>query len=77
VPIDNEIREDLHAMRQLVNAGQYTYAAPRTAEGHSDRCTALALAVRAAKFTGYTGALEDIQAWGRERGRESTYAMEG
>jgi hypothetical protein len=31
-----------------VNKGEYSYWAPRTREGHSDRCTALALAVRAA-----------------------------
>jgi phage FluMu gp28-like protein len=48
VPISQRIREDLHAMQQVVNAGQYNYWAPRTREGHSDRCTALALAVRAA-----------------------------
>jgi phage FluMu gp28-like protein len=48
VPISKEVREDLHAMRQIVRGGEYTYSAPRTAEGHSDRCTALALAVRAA-----------------------------
>ena len=48
VPISKDIREDLHAMRQIVRAGEYSYSAPRTAEGHSDRCTALALAVRAA-----------------------------
>jgi phage FluMu gp28-like protein len=48
IPISVEIREDLHAMQQIVRNGEYTYAAPRTAEGHSDRCTALALAVRAA-----------------------------
>ncbi len=48
IPISEAIRDDLHAMEQLVRNGEYTYAAPRTAEGHSDRCTALALAVRAA-----------------------------
>jgi phage FluMu gp28-like protein len=48
IPISKEVREDLHAMRQIVRAGEYSYSAPRTAEGHSDRCTALALAVRAA-----------------------------
>jgi hypothetical protein len=48
IPIDRETREDLHAMRQVVGGGQYNYWAPRTREGHSDRCTALALAVRAA-----------------------------
>jgi hypothetical protein len=34
-------------MRQIVRNGEYTYSAPRTAEGHSDRCTAKALAHRA------------------------------
>lgn len=47
VPASVDVREDLHAMQQLVRSGAYTYAAPRTAEGHSDRCTALALALRA------------------------------
>lgn len=48
IPISKEVREDLHAMRQIVRNGEYSYSAPRTAEGHSDRCTALALALRAA-----------------------------
>jgi phage FluMu gp28-like protein len=48
VPISVTVREDLHAMKQIVRNGEYSYAAPRTAEGHSDRCTALALALRAA-----------------------------
>lgn len=47
IPISRDIREDLHAMRQVVANGQYNYWAPRTREGHSDRCTAAALAVRA------------------------------
>lgn len=48
VPISRAVREDLHAMQQVVNNGQYSYWAPRTREGHSDRCTAGALGVRAA-----------------------------
>lgn len=48
VPISRTIREDLHAMQQVITNGEYNYWAPRTREGHSDRCTALALAVRAA-----------------------------
>jgi phage FluMu gp28-like protein len=48
VPISRAIREDLHAMQQTVHNGQYDYWAPRTREGHSDRCTAAALAIRAA-----------------------------
>ena len=48
VPVSRTVREDLHAMQQVVTNGEYNYWAPRTREGHSDRCTALALAVRAA-----------------------------
>jgi phage FluMu gp28-like protein len=48
VPISRAVREDLHAMQQTQKNGQYDYWAPRTREGHSDRCTAAALAVRAA-----------------------------
>ncbi len=48
VPVSRAVREDLHAMQQVVTNGEYNYWAPRTREGHSDRCTALALAVRAA-----------------------------
>ena len=48
IPIDADVREDLHQMQQIIRNGAYTYSAPRTAEGHSDRCTALALALRAA-----------------------------
>ena len=47
IPISIEIREDLHAMQQIIRNAEYNYAAPRTALGHSDRCTALALAIRA------------------------------
>ena len=49
IPVSQAIREDLHAMEQIVHNGEYTYAAPHTKDGHSDRCTALALAVRAAE----------------------------
>jgi phage FluMu gp28-like protein len=48
IPISRKVREDLHAMQQVVNKGEYSYWAPRSREGHSDRCTALALAIRAA-----------------------------
>jgi phage FluMu gp28-like protein len=58
IPISRTIREDLHAMQQVVTNGEYNYWAPRTREGHSDRCTALALAVRAAG-TGFAGAIMD------------------
>jgi phage FluMu gp28-like protein len=48
IPISTVIREDLHEMKQVISSGEYNYWAPRTKAGHSDRCTALALAVRAA-----------------------------
>jgi phage FluMu gp28-like protein len=58
VPISRAVREDLHAMQQVIKAGEYTYWAPRTREGHSDRCTALALAIRAAGES-MAGAIRD------------------
>lgn len=48
IPINREIREDLHEMQQTTSGGEYSYHSKRTKEGHSDRCTALALALRAA-----------------------------
>lgn len=53
IPVSRTIREDLHQMQQVITGGQYNYWSPRTKNGHSDRCTALALAVRAAG-EGYT-----------------------
>lgn len=49
IPADPELRDDLHAMQQIVHNGEFSYAAPRTKDGHSDRCTALALALHAAQ----------------------------
>lgn len=52
VPISREVREDLHEMQQVTSGGEYSYFSRRTKEGHSDRCTALALALHAAKDGG-------------------------
>ena len=52
VPFAVETREDLHEMQQVVSNGHILYRAPRTEAGHSDRCTALALARRATSFGG-------------------------
>lgn len=52
VPISRDIREDLHEMQQVTTGGEYSYHSRRTKEGHSDRCTALALALRAAATGG-------------------------
>ena len=52
VPFATETREDLHEMQQVISNGNYNYKAPRTDAGHSDRCTALALCVRAASQGG-------------------------
>ena len=49
IPISRSIREDLHSVNRVTGAaGQITYRAPHNADGHADRCTALALAWRAA-----------------------------
>lgn len=52
IPISSGIREDLHSIQRIVSAnGQLSFRAAHTADGHSDRCTALALALRAAEST--------------------------
>ena len=48
IPVSRAIREDLHEMQQTLTGGDYNYWSKRTREGHSDRCTALALCERAA-----------------------------
>lgn len=51
VPISRAIREDFHSIQRVVSAnGNITYRAPHTDDGHADRCTAKALATRAASF---------------------------
>jgi len=48
VPISRLVREDLHSINRVTTAsGGVTYRAPHSADGHADRCTALALALRA------------------------------
>lgn len=50
IPVDRELREDLHAVQRIVSTGgNVTYSAPRNADGHSDRAAALALCCRAAE----------------------------
>lgn len=49
VPASSDVREDLHGVRRIASAhGQVSYRATHNPDGHSDRCTALALAARAA-----------------------------
>lgn len=71
VPISRAVREDLHAMQQVINNGEYNYWAPRTREGHSDRCTAYALAVRASEKAGAPAAYQSVRRRGAggRRGR--------
>lgn len=49
IPRDTNIREDLHALHRIVSTqGGIFYRAAHSSDGHSDRATALALALRAA-----------------------------
>ena len=53
IPGNRELREDLHAIEKNVSAGgTITYSAARSADGHSDRASALALALHAATTRG-------------------------
>jgi phage FluMu gp28-like protein len=48
IPSNNTIREDLHSIQKIVTpAGHIAFRATHTFDGHSDRATALALALRA------------------------------
>ena len=50
IPHQQEIRDDLHGMHRHVSSGGHiSFRASHTADGHSDRCTALALALRASE----------------------------
>jgi phage FluMu gp28-like protein len=72
IPISRAVREDLHAYQQVVTGGEYNYWAARTKEGHSDRCTALALAVRAAAESG-AGVIRDPKVIRFGRGIQSRF----
>ena len=49
IPVDREIREDLHSIKKYTtSAGNIRFDAERTERGHADRFWALALAVHAA-----------------------------
>jgi phage FluMu gp28-like protein len=50
IPSSNAIREDLHSVHRIISQnGQISYRASSSADGHSDRCTALALALHGAR----------------------------
>lgn len=56
IPVSRAIREDLHSVHRVTTKdGTVTYKAPHTADGHADRCTALALFERAATTVGAGG----------------------
>ena len=71
IPISRAIREDLHAMMQTHAGDQYNYWSPRTKEGHSDICTAYALAIRAAEGG---DAPVEFESMGEPEGRGRRYA---
>lgn len=61
IPAGREIREDLHGVRRVITpSGNTIYRAADTPDGHSDRCLALALAIRAASLAGGGGGVEVV-----------------
>ena len=55
IPVSRAVREDLHSMQRVAgSAGAVTYRAMHCDDGHADRCTAKALALRAAVSAGRT-----------------------
>ena len=63
IPISRIIREDLHSVNRVTTpSGMITYKAPHTADGHADRATGLALAIRAAGDGANTFAFQRVRA---------------
>lgn len=52
---DDALRDDLASMQQLILNGNYTYEAPHTKDGHSDRCTSAALCQLSIDLTAFKG----------------------
>lgn len=70
IPAGNsELRNDLSGMQQTVKGAAFFYDSPRTKDGHSDRCVALALCNRAAGDGGGTCAPRRWPAEGRMQQR--------
>jgi phage FluMu gp28-like protein len=62
VPVSRVIREDLHLISRVTSpSGLITYRASHTPDGHADRCTALALAVRAGSEMAAPMKMERVQ----------------
>ncbi len=75
VPVSRAIREDLHGLQKISSAtGGVRYHALQTADGHSDRATALALALHAARLR--SGAADAAPAF-NPRGRLQTTRRNG
>ena len=56
IPINRLVREDLHSMQRVVTAaGNVTYRAPQSEDGHADRTNGLALCVHAGSFPSGVG----------------------
>ena len=61
IPIGRDIREDLHSIyRTTTNSGTILYRAHSTPDGHADRTTALALALRAAQTAPAPGGVSTV-----------------
>ena len=69
IPADPALRTDLSAMQQVCSGGQFSYEAPRTKDGHSDRCTAAALCVRAGEGSGNVPLPGRLTAGEHQRGK--------
>jgi phage FluMu gp28-like protein len=75
IPIGRDIREDLHSIyRTTTNSGTILYRAHSTPDGHADRTTALALALRAAQTAPAPGGVSIVGRKYRYLGRRSRYA---
>src|SRR5262249_4805678 len=62
IPVNRAVREDLHSVQRTTTShGMVTYRATHTEDGHADRCTAKALAQRAAGYGRSGGGCQTIK----------------
>lgn len=72
IPSSRTIREDLHSMNRVsTKNGEVTYKAPHSEDGHADRCTALALAVRGMENAAGPAIIQSVKTDRRFSGRRA------
>ena len=78
IPVSRVIREDLHSVYRITTpSGGITYRAPHSEDGHADRCTALAMAIRAGSHPAMVGMIRPFPPSGERSRARGERSVEG